>query len=72
MLGMAAKKSTVQVRIPVDLASDINLIAAALGLSVPEYVEQRLRASVSTDLQKTEKIIHDRINSAKTKGRKEN
>ena len=53
-------KKAVQVRVPTALAGDVALVAAALGKSVPEYVEEELTAAVARDLPKVAKIVQER------------
>lgn len=60
-------KKAVQVRVPVHLHNDVAIVAAALGKSVPEYVEEELAASVARDLPKAAKIAQDRADASKPK-----
>jgi hypothetical protein len=64
MLCVMPKKS-VQVRIPIPLASDIALIAAAMGKSVPEYVEEVLSAAAARDLPRAARLAKERADKFK-------
>jgi hypothetical protein len=56
-------KKTVQVRIPTELANDVGIVAAALGKSVPEYVEDTLRAAVIRDMPQAARIAKERADA---------
>lgn len=58
------KQKTAQIRVPIPLVGDIALIAAAMGKSVPEYVEDILRAAVARDLPKAAKLATSRAEAA--------
>ncbi len=61
-LTLMARK-TVQVRIPADLGGDVALVAAALDKTVPQYVEDVLRAAVAKDLPRAAQIARDRADA---------
>lgn len=54
---IARMAKTEQVRIPVDLAENARIVAASMGISMPEYVSDVVRAAVSRDLPKAAKIV---------------
>jgi hypothetical protein len=67
-------KRTVQIRVPPDLANDINIVAAALQKSVPEYAEEVLRAAVARDMAHAVKVAKDRadaLRKARQRGEEE-
>jgi hypothetical protein len=63
-------RKTVQVRIPADLGSDVAIVAAALDKTVPEYVEDVLRAAVARDLPRAAQIAKDRADAISKPARK--
>ena len=64
MLDMP-KKKTVQIRIAIDVAADAGLVAPAVDMSVPEYIEHAVRAAVSRDLPKLQKRAQERAAALK-------
>jgi hypothetical protein len=56
-------KRTVQIRVPPELASDINIVAAAQQKSVPEYAEEVLRAAVARDMPHAVKVAKERADA---------
>jgi hypothetical protein len=56
---------SVQIRVPKELAGDIDIVAAALGVSVPRYVEGVLRAAVARDFPEAIRLAKERADAAK-------
>jgi predicted transcriptional regulator len=68
-LTLMARK-TVQVRIPADLGGDVAIVAAALDKTVPEYVEDAVRAAVAKDLPRAAQIAKERAEAVAGQPRK--
>ncbi len=60
LADMPVSKKTIQVRIPIELGSDVSLVAAALGKSVPEWVAEVLRSAVNHNMPRVKKIVDER------------
>jgi hypothetical protein len=56
---------SVQVRVPKDLAADLGIVASAMGKSIPEYVEDNLRAAVARDMPHAARVAKERADALK-------
>lgn len=60
-LAVMPKRETAPVRIEKELLRKIGVIAAALGKSVPEYVEERMQTVVDKEYPKIVKGLVEEI-----------